>query len=220
MTGDAHGAQGDLPTSGLARLPQPQVGASFVAPVTLGRPRWRRRYARADLALQVAAIGSFPGLYLLWQHLVRAPLVAAALSVVVLSFGSWCALRGWLSHLRRRGRAMSTVLAVGDVDGRGGARRAHPAQLRPSAGASPVPARPPARGPDGARRGARRAGARRPRCRRGAGARGPCRRRRGRAGTRMDRGPAPASRPGPRFQPHRAARRSAADATASVRACG
>ena len=77
MTGDAHGAQGDLPTSDLARLPQPQVGASFVAPVTLGRPRWRHRYARVALALQVATIGSFPGLHLLWQHAVRAPLVAA-----------------------------------------------------------------------------------------------------------------------------------------------
>jgi lipopolysaccharide/colanic/teichoic acid biosynthesis glycosyltransferase len=118
MTGDGHGTQGDLPTSGLARPPQGRSEAALVGPVTVGRPRWRRRYARANGAVHAAAIGSSPGLYLLWDHVVGAPpLVMVVLSVVLLSFAGQCALDGWLTHLRRGGRAMSTMLAVGDVEG-------------------------------------------------------------------------------------------------------
>jgi lipopolysaccharide/colanic/teichoic acid biosynthesis glycosyltransferase len=118
MTGDGHGTQGDLPTSGLARPPQGRSEAALVGPVTVGRPRWRRRYARANGAVHAAAIGSSPGLYLLWDHVVGAPpLIMVVLSVVLLSFAGQCALDGWLTHLRRGGRAMSTMLAVGDVDG-------------------------------------------------------------------------------------------------------
>ena len=118
MTGDGHGTQGDLPTSGLTRPPQRRSEAAFVGPVTVGRPRWRRRYARANGAVHAAAIGSSPGLYLLWDHVAGAPpLVMVVLSVVLLSFAGQCALDGWLTHLRRGGRAMSTMLAVGDVEG-------------------------------------------------------------------------------------------------------
>ena len=118
MTGDGHGTQGDLPTSGLTRPPQARSETALVGPATVGRPRWRRRYARANGAVHAAAIGSSPGLYLLWDHVVGAPpLVMVVLSVVLLSFAGRCALDGWLTHLRRGGRAMSTMLAVGDVEG-------------------------------------------------------------------------------------------------------
>ena len=117
MTGDGHETQGDLPTSGLARPPRARSESTLIGPVTVGRPRWQRRYSRANGAVHAAAIGSSPGLYLLWAHVVGAPLVMVVLSVVLLSFGGRCALEGWLTHLRRRGRAMSTVLAVGDVEG-------------------------------------------------------------------------------------------------------
>jgi lipopolysaccharide/colanic/teichoic acid biosynthesis glycosyltransferase len=66
--------------------------------------------------VQVAALGSFPGLYLLWQHVVQVPLVATVLSVAALSLGGRWALHFWLSWIRRRGAAMSTVLAVGSAE--------------------------------------------------------------------------------------------------------
>lgn len=116
MAADAHGTQGDLPTSGLARPPRARSDVALIGPVTVGRPRWRSRYARANGAVHAAAIGSSPGLYLLWGHVVGAPLVLTVLSVVLLSFAGRCALNCWLAHLRSGGRAMSTVLAVGDVE--------------------------------------------------------------------------------------------------------
>ena len=210
MTGD--GTQGDLPTSGLARPPRARSeAAALIGPVTVGRPRWRRRYARANGAVHAAAIGSSPGLYLLWSHVVGAPLVMVVLSVVLLSFGGRCALDGWLTHLRRRGRAMSTVLAVGDVEGVAALVARTPTRSRPRlAGRRCLHAHRCRAGRGGHRE--RRARGRRPRRRRRSGARRPCRCRRGRAGAGMDRGPPPASRPGPRLQPHGAARRPTVDA--------
>ena len=116
MTADAHGRHGDLPASDVARFPPPRQEASFVGPITLGRPPWRRRHLRAALAVQAGAVASAPGLYLLWKTVVAAPLVATALSVVAVSMCGRSALNGWLMHLRRRGRGMSTALAVGTVD--------------------------------------------------------------------------------------------------------
>ena len=115
MTGD--GTQGDLPTSGLARPPRARSEAAphrtghggatpLAAPVRAGERRGARRRDRL-LPRSLPALG----------HVVGAPLVMVVLSVVLLSFGGRCALDGWLTHLRRGGRAMSTVLAVGDVEG-------------------------------------------------------------------------------------------------------
>ena len=116
MAADGHGMQGDLPASDLDRAAGPRGEDVLVAPVTLGRPRWRRRYDRAALALNLAALACSPGFYLLWKHLMQVPLVATILSVVVLSLAGQFALRGWLSQLRRGGSGMSTVLAVGSVE--------------------------------------------------------------------------------------------------------
>ena len=66
MSADAHGRHGDLPASDVARVPPPHREAPFVGPITLGRPPWRRRHLRAAVAVQAAAVGSAPGLYLLW----------------------------------------------------------------------------------------------------------------------------------------------------------
>ncbi|MDT0353518.1 sugar transferase [Pseudonocardia charpentierae] len=116
MAADAHGTHGEIPASGLAPAARPRVEATLVAPVTLGQPHWQRRYARAIRAVDAGAVGCFPGLYLLWDHLVRVPLLAAVLSVVVLAVAGRCTLRVGLHQLRRHGHAMSTVLAVGGLD--------------------------------------------------------------------------------------------------------
>jgi lipopolysaccharide/colanic/teichoic acid biosynthesis glycosyltransferase len=99
------------------RIPTQRCGPDLVAPVTLGRPLWQCRRARVTRAIDAGAVGCSPGLYLLWRELVALPWVAVALSVVTLALVGRGALLAWLHHLRRHGRAMSTVLAVGTVDG-------------------------------------------------------------------------------------------------------
>jgi lipopolysaccharide/colanic/teichoic acid biosynthesis glycosyltransferase len=117
MVGDGHGTQGETPAPGPARIPAQRTGAELVAPITLGRPGWRRRYAHLTHAIDAGALACAPGLYLLWHETVALPLVAVALSVVALAVCGRAALHTWVHHLRRHGRAMSTVLAVGTADG-------------------------------------------------------------------------------------------------------
>jgi lipopolysaccharide/colanic/teichoic acid biosynthesis glycosyltransferase len=116
MTGDVHGAQGEPLASGLARIPAPRRESDFVAPLTVGRPRWQRRYAHSAMAIDAAALASLPILHLLWRHAVAQPLLAAVLSACTLTLVGRTALRSWLRHLRRQGRAMSSVLALGTVE--------------------------------------------------------------------------------------------------------
>jgi lipopolysaccharide/colanic/teichoic acid biosynthesis glycosyltransferase len=88
----------------------------FVAPITIDQPGWRRRYRQCVFAVDAAAVGCSSVLYLLWQHVVAAPAMAVGLSVAGLSIVGRAGLSGWLHHLRTRGRALSTILAVGSVD--------------------------------------------------------------------------------------------------------
>ena len=116
MTGDVDGVQGEPLTSGLARIPAPRRESDFVAPLTMGRPRWQRRYVHTTMAIDAAALAGLPVLHLLWRDVVALPLVVALLSSVTLAVAGHGALRSWLRHLRRQGRAMSSVLAIGTVD--------------------------------------------------------------------------------------------------------
>ncbi|MDT7579237.1 MAG: hypothetical protein QOK35_501 [Pseudonocardiales bacterium] len=115
--GDGHGRPGDGSGPGRASLPAEPTGAGLVAPITLGRPGWRRRCTSLSRAIDAGALACGPGLYLLWREVVALPFVAVLLSVVALAVCGRVALHAWLHHLRRQGRAMSTVLAVGTVDG-------------------------------------------------------------------------------------------------------
>ncbi len=117
MMGEAHGAQGDPPVPEPTRTPAQRTGAELVAPVTLGGPGWRLRQTRLTRAVDAAALACGPALYLLWREVVALPLVAVVLSVVALAVAGHGASTAWLHHLRRHGRAMSTVLAVGTVEG-------------------------------------------------------------------------------------------------------
>jgi lipopolysaccharide/colanic/teichoic acid biosynthesis glycosyltransferase len=117
ITGDGHGGPGDASVPGRAELPVEPAGAGLVAPITLGRPGWRRRYTSVSRAIDAGALACTPGLYLMWREVVALPLVAVLLSVVALAVAGRGALRLWLHRLRRQGRAMSTVLAVGAADG-------------------------------------------------------------------------------------------------------
>jgi lipopolysaccharide/colanic/teichoic acid biosynthesis glycosyltransferase len=117
MTWDGHGGPGDAPGPDRASIPTQPADAGLVAPITLGRPGWRRRYTSFSRAIDAGTLACAPGLYLLWREVVALPLVAVLLSVVALAVAGRSALRAWLHHLRRQGRAMSTVLAVGTVDG-------------------------------------------------------------------------------------------------------
>lgn len=116
MTGDVHGGQGEPFAPDLARVPAPRRESDFVAPLTVGCPRWQRRYARSATALDAAAVACLPILHLLWRQVVPLPLLAAVVSAVALAVAGRGALRVLLRHLRRQGRAMSSVLAVGTVD--------------------------------------------------------------------------------------------------------
>src|SRR4051794_36149805 len=80
MTGDVHGPQGDPPFPGLTSVPAPRREVDFVAPLTVGAPRWQRRYADAGLAVDAVALASVPVFFLLWRNALSAPLVAVALS--------------------------------------------------------------------------------------------------------------------------------------------
>ena len=117
MMGEAHDSHGDASASGPARIPAPRNGTELVAPVTLGSPGWRIRYGRVARAIDGVALACAPGLHLLWREVVALPLVAVLLSVVALAVAGRCALHAWVHHLRRHGRAMSSVLAVGTADG-------------------------------------------------------------------------------------------------------
>src|SRR4051812_9789618 len=117
IIGDGHGGPGDASVPGHARYPVEPAGAGFVGPITLGRPSWRRRYTSVSRAIDAGALACASGLYLMWREVVELPLVAALLSVVALAVAGRGALRLWLHRLRRQGRAMSTVLAVGAADG-------------------------------------------------------------------------------------------------------
>ena len=121
MSRDAYGMHEDSPTESpapeLVKIPRQRAESTLVAPVTLGRPAWRRRRAGVTRALDAAALACSPGLYLLWREVVALPVVAVALSVVALAAAGRGALHLWLHHLHRQGRAMSTVLALGTVDG-------------------------------------------------------------------------------------------------------
>lgn len=118
MLDDDQGWRADVarPHPGSATGPGRGSGQEFVAPVTVGRPQWQRRYTGAALAVHAAAIGSSPCLYILWHQVMLRPLLAVVLSVVALSLSGQCLLRGRLTHLRRQGRALSTMLAVGRAD--------------------------------------------------------------------------------------------------------
>lgn len=120
MLDDLDGRQDELavplPRSGGASGSRPRSGREFVAPVTLDSPGWQRRYSRFGFAVDAAAVGSWAVFYLLWQDAVASPFVAAVASAVALAAAGRGALRWWLHHLRRRGRALSGILAVGTVD--------------------------------------------------------------------------------------------------------
>jgi lipopolysaccharide/colanic/teichoic acid biosynthesis glycosyltransferase len=117
MMGEAHGAKGDPALPEPTTTPAQRTGAELVAPVTIGGPGWRRRHTRLTRAIDAGALACSPVLYLLWHEVVALPLVAVALSVVALAVAGHAASTAWLHHLRRHGRAMSTVLAVGTVEG-------------------------------------------------------------------------------------------------------
>jgi lipopolysaccharide/colanic/teichoic acid biosynthesis glycosyltransferase len=117
ITGDDHGGPADASGPGQASLPVEPADAGLVAPMTLGRPGWRRRYTSLSRSIDVGALACAPGLHLLWREVVALPLVAVVLSVVALAVAGRGVLHLWLRHLRRQGRAMSTMLAVGAVDG-------------------------------------------------------------------------------------------------------
>ncbi len=115
MTGDASGRR-ENPAVPERRVLTQRSGPDFVAPITLGRPHERDRYLRSTRAVVAGAVGSAPVDYLLWQEVVSLPLLATVGTAVVLAaIGHW-SLRCRLHHLRRRGHAMSTLLAVGAVD--------------------------------------------------------------------------------------------------------
>ena len=113
MLDDDYRRSNDLPVAGHPRIPAQRRSSDVVAPVTIGRPRWQRRHARVALAIDAGAVGCIPVLYLLWRDVVPLPLVMAGLSAIAVSIVGRGALRAWLHHLRRRGRAMSRMLAVG-----------------------------------------------------------------------------------------------------------
>src|ERR1700712_4666943 len=109
MTGDPQGAH-DETVSGLARVPRPRREIDFVAPLTVGQPRWQRRYVHSAIAVDAAAAASTPTFYLLWKPVIALPLVMAALSAGLLALAGRGVLRWSLHRLRRQGRAMSSVL--------------------------------------------------------------------------------------------------------------
>src|SRR5690242_20329841 len=117
MMGEVFDAHDDARASRRVRIPAQRTGAELVGPITLGRPGWRRRYTRATRVIDVVALACAPALFLLWREAVTTPLVAVVLSVVTLAVAGRSALHVWLRHLRRHGRAMSSVLAVGTTDG-------------------------------------------------------------------------------------------------------
>lgn len=87
------------------------VGPDFVAPLTVGCPEWQRRHAHRAAAVYAGVAGSVAVL------LLRGHAALPSLAVGLLAWGvGRAALRGWLHHLRRRGRAISTLLAVGRPD--------------------------------------------------------------------------------------------------------
>jgi lipopolysaccharide/colanic/teichoic acid biosynthesis glycosyltransferase len=98
------------------RIPAQRTGSDLVAPITLGQPRWRSSYLRATRAVNAGALGASPVIYLLWRDMVSQPLVAGVVCAVALALVGHVGLRARLHHLRRHGRAMSTILAVGNVD--------------------------------------------------------------------------------------------------------
>ena len=115
MTGDASGRRGDPAAPERGILAQ-RSGSDFVAPITLGRPYGQTRYLRSARAVDAGVLGSAPIVYLVWREVVSLPLLATVGTAVVLAaIGHW-GLRCRLHHLRRRGRAISTLLAVGAVD--------------------------------------------------------------------------------------------------------
>jgi lipopolysaccharide/colanic/teichoic acid biosynthesis glycosyltransferase len=71
MAADAHGTPGDLPTSDVPSAARSRVEAALVAPVTLGRPRWRRRYGRAVSTM--LAVGSVEAVAALVERTRQAP---------------------------------------------------------------------------------------------------------------------------------------------------
>ena len=121
MSGDGHETHEecaarefvDLPTD----IPVQRSGADLVAPLTLDRPGWHRRRARVTRAVDAAALACVPALFLLWHGTVAVPLLPVVLSVVALAAAGRGALHWWLHRLHRQGRAMSTVLAIGTVEG-------------------------------------------------------------------------------------------------------
>jgi lipopolysaccharide/colanic/teichoic acid biosynthesis glycosyltransferase len=116
MLDDHDRRSSDLPVAGHPGIPAQRRSSDVVGPITLGRPRWQRRHARAVLAVDTAAVGCIPILYLLWRMVTPFPAVLAALTAltaVALSVTGRGALRAWLHRLRRHQRAMSTMLAVG-----------------------------------------------------------------------------------------------------------
>ena len=115
MTGDASGRHGD-PAVPERRIDARRTSPDFVAPITLGRPGRRSRSVRSARAVNAGALGSAPAFYLLWRDVASQPLAATvATAIVLMIIGHW-GINRRLHHLRRRGHAMSQVLAVGAVD--------------------------------------------------------------------------------------------------------
>ena len=115
MMGDAFGTQDD-PSVPEQRIFEQRPSSDLVAPITLGQPHWRTSYVRAARAVNAGALGASPVIYLLWRDVVSQPLAASVVCAVALALVGHVALRARLHDLRRHGRAMSTILAVGDVD--------------------------------------------------------------------------------------------------------
>jgi lipopolysaccharide/colanic/teichoic acid biosynthesis glycosyltransferase len=115
MMGDTFGTQDDSSVP-KHRIPAQRTGSHLVAPITLGQPHWRSRYHRFARAVNAGALGTSPVLYLLWRDVLAQPLIVAAICTAALVVVGHVALRARLHHLRRHGRAMSTILAVGSAD--------------------------------------------------------------------------------------------------------
>ena len=173
MTGDAHGTQGDLPTSGLARPPQPRSETGSHR----DRSRWAGPAGGAGTRGRTARCTP--------PRSAPPPVSTCSGSHVVAGPARHGGAVGRPALLRRPVRAATPgcptsagAAAPCRRCSRSATSRAWPRSssapdaLPASAGGSSVPARPPAPGRTG-RRSARRAGDRRPRRRRRAGARRP-----------------------------------------------
>lgn len=113
MTADAHGMPGDLPTSDVSSTARPRGEADLVAPVTLGRPRWRRRHGRALSTM--LAVGSVEAVAALVERTRKAPRLGWRVTGTCTPTGAG----------PDGASAISGVPVIGDLDGVAGLALAH-----------------------------------------------------------------------------------------------